>query len=188
MTMNKTFKELFGPVQAEEALKDRTRAFLARQTQGYANPPAKRRKHPICAAACACLLLLLLGGRRLYFTPTAEISIDINPSIELSVNRFDRVIAVDGFNQDGQDLSDALDIKHRHYLEAVEQVLHYDSIAALLSGGEVLTITVAGQDNRQSAKILSCVETCTAGQSNTRPASHPRSRAGYDNEGNPSVD
>ena len=79
------------------------------------------------------MLLALLGGRWLYFTPMAAISIDINPSLELSVNRFDRVIAITGFNEDGQALSDALDVKYKNYAQAVEQILHHDSVTALLT-------------------------------------------------------
>ena len=40
----------------------------------------------------ACCLLVLLagwGGHHAYFTPSAIISIDVNPSLELGVNRFD---------------------------------------------------------------------------------------------------
>lgn len=164
--MNNAFKELFGPIRAEEDLKERTKAFLAGETRSYAKTPAARRRYPAYAAACACLLFLLLGGRWLYFTPTAEISMDINPSIELSVNRFDRVIAVTAFNEDGQELSRELDVKYKDYAQAVEQVLHHDSVAALLSVGEVMSITVVGPDGQQSAKLLSGVEACAAGQSN----------------------
>ena len=166
MTMNNAIKELFGPIRAEEGLKERTREFLARETRSYAKAPAARRGYPAYAAACACLLFLLLGGGWLYFTPTAEISMDINPSIELSVNRFDRVIAVTAFNEDGQELSRELDVKYKDYAQALDQVLHHDSIAALLSAGEVMSITVVGPDGQQSAKLLSGVEACTAGQSN----------------------
>lgn len=165
MTMNNAFKELFGPIRAEEDLKERTRAFLARETRDYAKAPAARRGYPVYAA-CACLLFLLLGSSWLYFTPTAEISIDINPSIELSVNRFDRVIAITAFNEDGQELSWELDVKHMDYAQAVEQVLTHDSVMALLSNGEVMAITVVGQDWQQSAKLLSGVESCAAGRSN----------------------
>jgi len=165
--MNSTFKKLFGPIRAEEQLKDRTKAFLAKKTQSYTRADEKKHKHHVYAAAFACMLLVLLGGRWLYFTPTAKISIDINPSIELSVNRLDRVILVDGLNEDGQELSRALDVKYRHYSEAVEQILNCDSITALLSDDEVMAITVIGSDGRQSARILSDVELCTADQSNT---------------------
>lgn len=164
MTMNNTLKELFGSIRAEEALKDRTKAFLEKKTRRYTRI---RRRYPVSAVACACMLLVLLGGLGLYFTPTAKISIDINPSIELSVNRLDRVIRVDGMNEDGQALSRSLDVKYRHYSQAVEQILHCDSIGKLLSGDEVMTITVIGSDGQQSAKILSDVERCTANQRNT---------------------
>lgn len=163
MIMNNAFKELFGPIQAEEDLKARTKAFLSKKTQRC----ARVRRHHAYAAACACVLLILFGGRWLYFTPTAKISVDINPSIELGVNRLDRVISVNGFNEDGQKLSHALDMKNKKYPEAIQQILNYDSIKLLLSGGEVMTITVIGPDGQQSARILSNVEMCTAGQRNT---------------------
>ena len=166
MTMNNALKELFEPIRAEEDLKDRTMAFLAERTQGYTKRAAAKRRYPAYAAACACLLLTLLGGRWLYFTPTAAISMDINPSIELSVNRFDRVIALTGFNEDGQKLSHELDVKYRNYAQAVEQILHHDSITALLSAGEMMSITVVGPDEQRSARLLSGVEACAAGQRN----------------------
>lgn len=167
MIMNNAFKELFSPIQADEYIKDRTKAFLAQRTRGYTGAGSKRRRYSACAAACACLLFTLLGVRWLYFTPTAEISIDINPSIELSINRFDRVLSVNGFNDDGQILSNALDIQYKSYTEALEQILNHDSIAALLSNDEIMTITVIGPDEQQSASILSGVERCAAERSNT---------------------
>ncbi len=167
MIMNEIFKELFDPIQAEEGLKDRTTAFLAEKTRNYSEAAAKRRRYPICAVACACMLFVLLGGRWLYFTPTAQISIDINPSIELSVNRFDRVISVNAFNEDGRELSHAVHIKYKTYAEAIEQIARHDSIAALLSGDEIMTITVVGPEDQRSANILSGVAACTAGQRNT---------------------
>ena len=84
MNMNKTFKELFGPIQAEEELKNQTKAFLAEKTKGYAQAKAPSRRYSL-AAVCLCLFFALFGGHWLYFTPMAQISIDINPSIELSI-------------------------------------------------------------------------------------------------------
>ena len=166
MTMNNAFKNLFGQIRAEEGLKDHTRVFLTKQTRGYTRSGTAKRRHPAYAAV-ACLLLMLLGTRWLYFTPTAEISVDINPSIELSINRLDRVIAVNSFSEEGWEILSTLDVKHKNYAEAVKQILDYEGITALLSGDEIMAITVAGSDRRQSAEILSGIETCTAGRSNT---------------------
>lgn len=168
--MNHIFKELFGPIRAEEERKDRTKAFLAQKTRSYAGTGTGEQKHRYYAyaAACACMLLVLFGGRWLYFTPTAEISIDINPSIELSINRFNRVISVEGFNEDGRKLSNTLDIKYKDYAQAIEQIWNCDSIKRLMSADEVMTITVVGQEGQQSARILSDVERFAANHRNTR--------------------
>lgn len=107
--MRDRLKQAFDAVHAEEALKERTKAFVAQQTRGHARRrPALR---PSLAAAFACLCLLFTGGYWLYFTPTATISIDINPSIELGVNRFNRVVSVEGYNADGVKLAGELSVQ-----------------------------------------------------------------------------
>ena len=166
MNMNSAFKELFGPIQAEEALKDRTKEFLAEKTHGYTGVRAEKRNFRLYAAACACLVFMLLGGCRFYFTPVAAISIDINPSVEMGINRFDQVISVTGFNEEGVELSGALDVKYKNYTDAIEQIMQDTAIAELLSDDEIMTITVIGPDGRQSAEIFSGVEACTAKRDN----------------------
>ncbi len=165
--MDRKCKEIFSQVQAGEELKNRTRAYLAEKTHGYTGVRMGRRRYTAYAAVCACLLFALLGGRWLYFTPVAEISIDINPSIELSVNRFEQVVSVNGFNEDGRALSNGLDVKYKAYTDALEQILADDTVAALLSDNEIMAITVTGTDSLRSAEILSAVEACTAGHRNT---------------------
>lgn len=163
--MNGKIKEAFNQVQAEEALKSRTKAFLAQKTRGYTKPA--KRPSRIYAVACVCSLLFLIGGRWLYFTPTSEISIEIKPSFELSINRFDRVFSVNSLNADGQEIINALDLKFKNYADAIDQILENQDIVTLLSNGEIMTITVMGPNETQSAKIFSQVEACTAGHRNT---------------------
>lgn len=165
--MNGKIKEIFNQIQAEEKLKDHTRSFLVQKTEGFTKASPVNHPYRMLAAACACLLCLWIGGYRLYFTPTAEISIDINPSIEIGVNRFDRVVSVNGYNDGGWEWLHSLDIKFMNYTDAMDQVLGSEKIAALLSQNEVMTITVTGTDETQSSKILSKVESSTAEQKNT---------------------
>ena len=166
MNMNNMFKNLFSPIQAEEELKGRTKEFLAVKTQAYAAGNARRRMYSLCAA-CACFLLVLIGGHWIYFTPIAEISIDINPSIEMNINRFDQVIFIKALNEDGRKISNTLDLKYMNYSDAIEQILNHDSIEELLNNDEIMTITVIGQNKRKSAKILAGVEACAAQKHNT---------------------
>ncbi len=162
--MNKKIREAFDQIQAEEALKDRTKAYISWKTQGYTRRKTMNYRYLISAAAC--VIFLLIGGYRIYFHPTAEISIDINPSIELGVNRFDRIVSVTGRNSDGQEIADSLHIRYVDYAEAVDRIMENEEIEALLSNGEILTVVVVGTDEAQSSQILSGVQSCTAEEKN----------------------
>lgn len=89
--MKHKLKEVFDQIQAEEALKDKQKNSFSRSQGVPKRKPGSRRPF---LYAVACLLLLLWAGYWLYFTSTVQISIEINPSIELGVNRFDRIISV----------------------------------------------------------------------------------------------
>ena len=171
--MNRRIKQAFDRVHAEPERKERTRAFLRERTGGYTARPAV--PYPRRLAAAACLLLALAGGWWVWLVPTAEISIDVNPSVELAVNRLDRVIAVEGRNDDGQRLAQTLDLRFTDYTKAVEAVLESPRLAALAAQGETVAITVVGRDDKRIARMLAQVETCTAHRQNTYCcAAHPQ--------------
>ena len=163
--MKDKLKEAFDQVKAGNELKDKTYAFLENKTKYYTRARMINYRHFVSAAAC--LILVLIGSHWIYFTPTAEISIDINPSIELGINRFDKVISVTGYNNDGLELISSLDLKFTNYALAVDEILKNETVSTLLSDDELLTITVVSQDDTQASKILSDMETCAAHHQNT---------------------
>lgn len=112
----------------------------------------KQRSFKRLYAAAACLVLVLLGtlvGHRLYFTETAIVSVDINPSIELHLNRFDRVIETAFFNQDGEELLLAVDLKNLKSGEAIKALLQSDAILPYLQNNDYLDIAVSGEERLQ---------------------------------------
>lgn len=162
--MDHKIREAFDSVHAEEDLKEATRAFLAGKAGRYGNRHAP---FQALVPAALCALFLAAGGRWLYFTPTAEISIDINPSLELGVNRFDRVISVDGYNDEGKALAEDLHLIFTDYSDALTEILESDQISSLLSDNAVMSITVVSSGEAQSSRLLSGAESCTAGRGNT---------------------
>ena len=98
--MNNRVKDAFDCIHAEEALKKSTKDFLREQL--YKDHTRRRFPYKRMAAVMACLLLVIAGwrGYSAYFTAVFTISVDVNPSIELDVNRFDEVISVAAYNQD----------------------------------------------------------------------------------------
>lgn len=155
--MHERMQSAFDAIRAEEALKQKTQLFLTEVR--LRRRPALR---PQLLAAAMCFLLMLTGGTWFYFTPTVDISIDINPSLELSVNRLDQVIGVRGYNADGVALADSLSLRYIHYEEAIERILASETIRHLLAQNESLSIGVIGAEDAQSAQILTSIESHTA--------------------------
>ena len=166
--MNDKWKNAFNEIHAEPELKQSTMDYLSDRV--YSRRGREKKKIftvPRFAAAAACLAAVLLFGEyRLYFIPTAFISVDINPSLELGINRFDRIVSVEGYNDDGQALADSLNIRFMNYQDALEQLLEEDTVEELLSQDGVMSLTVAGDNDAQSSEILEHVESCVDGQQN----------------------
>ena len=60
-------------------------------------------------AMAAGFLMLFLGGWKGYITPTGVVSLDVNPSIEYSINVFDRVLDITAVNDDGEQILEGMD-------------------------------------------------------------------------------
>lgn len=163
--MDDKIKAAFDAIHADEALKSRTKAFIARKTNGYAARKTLTRRR-ILSVAAACLALVLFAGAGLYFTPTAHINIDINPSLELGINRFDRVISVSALNNDGEALVKSLNLNFMGYDEALRRIIDNQSVEAMLSADEIMTVTVIETNTAQSAHILSEVSACVEEHAN----------------------
>lgn len=58
-------------------------------------------KRWVAVAACFCILVL---GAALWRVPAGTVRIKINPDIKMTVNRFDRVVKIEGLNDDGKKL------------------------------------------------------------------------------------
>lgn len=166
--MDNRLKEALDAVHAEEELKERTRLYIAHKVYDRQRLHAARRRRLISAVACFLLFVLVgWGGHWLYFTPVSLISVDINPSFELEVNRFDKVISVDAYNDDGAELTSSMDLKFMDYSQALETILSNAQIAGYLAEDELLSIAVVGSDDAHCEQMLSRISDCTSGHQNT---------------------
>ena len=78
-------------------------------------------------ASIAAVFILIFGlgyGAYSYNAPYAYISLDINPSIEISVNVFDRIISLKGVNNDGKILADLHNYRNMKVDEGIKNVIH----------------------------------------------------------------
>ncbi|MCI9448050.1 MAG: hypothetical protein HFH36_11830 [Lachnospiraceae bacterium] len=148
--MDNKIQDAFGKIKADAALKESTKDYLAKKRGAIINPIPSRAFFKAFAAACAMLLLTVgIGGFWWAQTPVSYVSIDINPSIELGLNRFERVVSATAYNPEGEEILRGLSLKGKRYTEAIDCVVESEAMGRYLAGKEELVLTVAAVDSQE---------------------------------------
>lgn len=142
--MDEQLKNAFDAIQTPERLKRTTKAVLRRKTFDYGRNILRRRAYHRRMAAGLLSLALVLAGSGLWFLPATNISMDVNPSIEIRVNVLDRVICVEGVNADGVKLAKELDVDGMFYDDAMQRILLSEGLERFLKNNQMISITMAG--------------------------------------------
>lgn len=164
------FKSAINQIKAEEALISRTEGFLkeALMNENTTNIKYSHRRTFFMKKkfiAAACMATLLVGGSgaayAYYQTPVSYLSLDINPSVEIGVNAFDKVVKVKGINDDGNKILANVHIKGSNVTVAVSTLVYsavdYGFIAD--DGSSVVSLTSETDDSKTAAKLESDAET-----------------------------
>lgn len=76
------------------------------------------------ALAAAMLSFIILGsGLYTYYTPVAAITIDINPSVELQINRWNRIIKASPLNEDGKKVLSNISVANKSPEQGLELIV-----------------------------------------------------------------
>lgn len=155
--MNNKFQNALKEVKAEEQLKESTYAFL--QNKVYMKKKrVTYKRFALALAAFTIILFIGIFSYNLYFSKTAYIDIDVNPSIELTLNRFDRVIGAHAYNDDGQKLLDAVDIQHMTYKEALGILIDQMAEKGYLQDTSLFTATLQMVNGDNEAQLLDALK------------------------------
>ncbi|MDE7415784.1 MAG: hypothetical protein K2N44_05615 [Lachnospiraceae bacterium] len=134
-------------IRATEEMKQNTLRYLEMQ-QTKQSSIFQRKPYTALRYVMAVICVFLLagtGGYAVYSRPVSYISIDVNPSIELAVNRFDRVVSAIGYNEDGQDILEHVSLKNISYQQAIERLLQDAYYSRYLNQDSQLVVTVVSE-------------------------------------------
>ena len=98
------------------------------------------------AGLAACLCLVFFGYYQPNFTPYGALRIQINPDVELTLSRTDRVLELEGLNEDGQSLIAGYEYSGKDREDVTEELVERAIDMGYLSGGETVSITVTSAD------------------------------------------
>ncbi|NLK28020.1 MAG: anti-sigma factor domain-containing protein [Clostridiales bacterium] len=117
------------------------------------------RKKILTFAASAAALLILGTGTWAYAAPYSYVSLDVNPSIEFTVNRFDRVLRVKAVNDDGEELLKDInlsDLKNETINNALSATIEQISAAGYFEGDieAGLIIATSAKNTAKAEKLV----------------------------------
>ena len=125
--------------------------------QGSATPQKRRKalhfakgRRTAAIAACLALVACLIGGVADFLRPMAYVGIDVNPSVELTLNRFDIVVGTHALNDDGQRALDEAPCMWRAFDDAARDL--DGAMRAIAGEGAVVKVSIdCDNENRYAA-------------------------------------
>ncbi|WP_444658369.1 anti-sigma factor domain-containing protein [Caproiciproducens sp. R2] len=107
------------------------------------------------ASAAAAVVIVSGAGVWAYCTPYSYVSLDVNPSIEYSVNRFKRVLSAEAVNGDGEEIIQKLDLKNKTIDEAIRDTVGEIGRTGYFSAEDPDEILIAAScENEQNSQKL----------------------------------
>ncbi len=118
--------------------------------------PRKLRKMVAWAAATAAFLLVCATSAWAYYTPYSYVSLDVNPSIEFTLNRFGVVLSANGVNPDGEEILSGLgDMQNMPIQEAIALTVQQISDEGYFDGetGGGIVVATSAEDEEAAEEL-----------------------------------
>ena len=140
------------------------------------NRSSMKRITGIIAAAAAAIVITGGIGGYTYYTPYGTVSLDVNPSIEYTINRFDRVLDVTGINDDGDDILLGLDTKrliNSNIETAIEDTIEQIDAEGYFSDedGNYVVLAANTKEDAHTDTLLTSLEDNVGQRQNVEPIS-----------------
>lgn len=110
------------------------------------------------AASIAAVFFLTIGlsyGVYSYSLPYSYVNVDINPSVEITANIYNRILKVEALNNDGQKVLEGSSYKNIKLEHGIEKILDNAVEKGYLKGDtdNAVMFTVSSKDDEKSLKI-----------------------------------
>ncbi len=117
------------------------------QTRSMPRQNTRRRWVYSLAAVAAVFVLVFASMLQINRTVYASLYMSINPEVKIEVNRFDRVINLEGINEDGRDLIEDYDYKNKKLKPLIDELIDRAIDKGYLHEGGKLTLTLDSKSN-----------------------------------------
>ena len=122
-----------------------------------ASPDSRVVKKITVFVASAAAVFVLGIGTWAYASPYYYVSLDVNPSIEYTVNRFDRVLSIKAVNDDGDEILEEVkleNLKNKTIRDALTNTVEQITEAGYFEGSEGGIVITTSAKNKVKAEDL----------------------------------
>jgi hypothetical protein len=112
------------------------------------------------AGSIAAVLAITAAGSFAYAAPATYVSLDVNPSIEYTVNTFGRVLSVKAVNDDGEVITSELDVKNINISKAVKVTIDKLRESGYITDDEDagIVITISAKNDEKAEALAEELE------------------------------
>lgn len=154
----------FDDIRADDALIEKTTAYLQKER---ARRGAGKGFRPLRLAGVLTAFLILTAGifgyRGFYSSAAAYVSLDVNPSVELTLNRMDRVVNAAAYNTEGEALLQGVRIIGMPYEKAVSSLLAEMKVQGYFADDARVTMTVQTSDSSKERALCDTLRQAAGG-------------------------
>ncbi len=117
------------------------------------------RKPALRIASIAAVIVAIAIPSYAYYTPYSYVSLDTVPSIEYSLNRFDRVLNYTAVNGEGAEILERLTLKNKKINEAIQLTVNAIAEKGYLTSAEAgdIVITASSKNKEESDRLAETV-------------------------------
>ncbi len=108
------------------------------------------------------MMAVSLGVFIFFTTPANTLTMDVNPSIEITTNRLNNVLSVEPINQDAKDLLENFKIRDKNLENVVNDLVDRMILTGYISGGKDNLVMIAVKDDNADPLLLDKVNALIA--------------------------
>ena len=158
MSPSNKLHESLNFIHADEQLIKQTKEKLDtvrhKKTKGGAN----NFRRNLGLVLTVLILAVGIGSYSFLYTPFSYVSIDVNPSLELVLNRFDWVIEAKAYNEDGKDLLENLDLNGKSVKDAILCIAGSEKMQEYIDENSIYTFTIASSSYHKENELCVNIE------------------------------
>ncbi|MCY1714368.1 hypothetical protein [Caproiciproducens galactitolivorans] len=154
--METIFRSAVNHIHAKEDLKRKTKDYLIANlsitpTAAQSKPGRSVRQRAVLAA-CTVIFVGAISAAAVYKTPASYLSLDINPGVELGVNRFGKIVSATAYDNAGVTILDGQNIMDTDVKTAVHTLVKSAAQKGFVAqDGSTVILVTSETDNPSNA-------------------------------------